>query len=330
MTESIYINDNAFLTKQRGKFEESIYTEYLLNKEDKKTLPITFKKDGKLETIDYIENTSGIIVGGSGTGKTYFLNNVIKQWAMTTSPKELKLILFCKKSKFEYKNIDKLPHVLTVSDDLDKFREMLVGVYDEIQCRFKFLKQQEDGVFNLKIYNKLNKDNKVPNLMLMIDDMTTIMAHIQDKFGDEYYKDVKNLLSKISQEGRSAGVRLLVTAHRAIDTSIPKNVVANSSFKLAFRLEAKSDYAMLNFNNIIDKIEESQGDLIMDDYKGSSILKVMDKSNPINISTLEDETNNDITEIIKYWEDKKEPKNKYESKNKYDNIFSNKLLEFLD
>lgn len=323
----LYVKSEGFINKNKNEFEKAIFEGHYLKRGDDKVLPITFKGEKEYKTIDFLEENSGVIVGKTGSGKTYFIRNVIKQWAMTTNPDELQLIVFDRNRLSGMKDVESLPHVLGVESDVAKLELILDGLLDECFKRVEALKETVDSNYSasIKIYNKNNED-KIPNIVFIIDDLTRILGDLVED-NAELYRSLKGKLSKISQIGRSLGVRLLLTAQRAIDTSIPKTVVSNSSFKFGLRLDSTDDYTRLGFSRYLERETTSngkgysringKGGGFMPKRNGEGVLNTMGED-IITAQSLEDGSNHDLKDIVDFWKGK-------EVKDVTKNIFSDKL-----
>lgn len=325
----LYVKSEGFISKNRNEFENAVFDGFYLKRGEDKVLPITLKRENGYKTIDFQEDTSGIIVGQSGTGKTYFIRNVIKQWAMTTRPEELQLIVFDRNKLIDMEDVESLPHVLGVESDVSKLETILDGLLDECLKRKEVLKEHEDTnlIQTLKGYNEKNED-KIPNIVFIVDDLTSILYRLSED-NVELYETIKGKLSKISQIGSYVGVRLLLTAHRPIDSSIPRYVLANSSFKFGLRLDTTFDYQLLGLYRNLGRTSTSKdedstnnerqglGEGIMSKNNGEGLLKTKGKE-VIKAQSIEDESNHDMKDIVEFWKGK-------EIQDVTKNIFSEKL-----
>lgn len=230
--------------------------------DDGKGLPVLLglKNNEFPVVVDYEDNTSGAIVGGSGSGKSwatfYFLSNFLT----SNDYHNLQMVVFDKKNAPFWNQYALTPHVIGYHHQTDKLLDICNEVYAEIERRKELL--NEVGAENFKGYRKtLRKKGKYdemkrfPLLLFVVDEITSTMNELYEMDEkQETYKSVRNVMAKITQEGRSLGVRMLVIGQRAIDTSIPKNVIANASFKFGMKLDNTNDFNSFDMENDVKKL----------------------------------------------------------------------------
>lgn len=233
----------------------------------KKGLPVLLgiKNNEFPVVIDYEENTSGVIVGGSGSGKSWFTFEILENFLIGNDYHNLQMVIFDKKNAPFWNQYALAPHVIGYHTKTERILDICNEVYDEIERRKDLL--NELGAESFKgLRSKYRKKGmteelkRVPLLLFIVDEITSTMSELYEMDEkQETYKSVKNVMAKITQEGRSLGVRMVAIGQRSIDTSIPKNVMANSSFKFGMKLDAESDYTQLSMDNDIKKLGVPKG-----------------------------------------------------------------------
>lgn len=204
--------------------------------------------------VDLEDNTSGAIIGGSGSGKSWFTFLVLFNFILTNDFRNINFVVFDKKNAAFWNQFAKFPHVFGYHTDHEQYLEQFRELYGELDRRKRLLIELNEE--NIKGYReRLREDGEyeklkeVPNLIIIVDEITSTMQDIESMYLDRdeihLYKEFRNILAKITQEGRSLGVRLIVIGQRAIDSSVPKNVLANSSFKFAMKMDVDSDFEIM-------------------------------------------------------------------------------------
>lgn len=199
--------------------------------------------------VDLEENTSGAIVGGSGSGKSWLTFLLMFNLVLANDYNNVQFVILDKKNAPFWNQFAKFPHVLGYHTNDEEYLELLRELYKEIDRRKELL--NELGAENVKgLRKQYRKEGNteglkdVPLLLIIIDEITSTMQSLETMYEDdkERYKEARNIISKITQEGRSLGVRLIMIGQSPIDSSIPRNAMRNSSFKFGMRLDAEGDF----------------------------------------------------------------------------------------
>src|SRR5699024_7679906 len=140
----------------------------------------------------------------------------------------------------------RFPHVLGYHYEIEDFIGILEEVEQERRRRQEVL--QSFGEEDLKGYRKRLREEgnyeemkKMPLLFVVIDEITATMATLKDQ-DEELFKTFSSLLGQIATQGRSSGVRILSIGQRTTFDSIPKTLMANSSFKFGMKMEVEADF----------------------------------------------------------------------------------------
>ena len=197
-------------------------------------------------TFDLEANTSGVIVGGSGSGKSWLTFQLMMSMLTTNTPEELNFLVLDAKNAAIWKQFAKAPHVIGYHTDIFQYIEILNEINAEHLRRQELLSQ-----YGVEDFKTLREDLKSrgdyealaqnPFLVVVVDEITYTMTTLRDHDKD-LYDSLKAIMSSLSAVVRSSGIRLLLIGQRSIDTSIPKSVMANSSMKFGMKMNAITDY----------------------------------------------------------------------------------------
>lgn len=178
-------------------------------------------------TINVKDDSSAIILGTTGSGKSSLLHSLVLSAANTYSPKELGICLvdfkgadastefsLYKKGKELY-----LPHVnylslkSTTENALDML-DMLETIQNE---RMKIIAKNK--VSNIVEYNNLpnikNDENKImPRILFIIDEFNTMLAGGASKSGDSSIDDViETRIFSLLTRVRTSGITIIFSGH---------------------------------------------------------------------------------------------------------------------
>ncbi|PGT90090.1 FtsK/SpoIIIE domain-containing protein [Bacillus thuringiensis] len=217
--------------------------------DQKKGLPVLLGLQGN-ETpyvVDLEKSTSGAIVGGSGSGKSWFTFSLMWNFVLANSYDQVQFLILDAKNATFWKAFSRMPHVLGLHYDKDTFLQVLMEVEDERARRQAMLEEYGAEDFRglrakLRAQGDYETLKNVPLLIVIMDEITATMKYFKglDDNG-ETYNAVRGVMAQITAQSRSAGVRIYTIGQRSIDTSVPKDVMSNSSFKFCMKLDNPND-----------------------------------------------------------------------------------------
>ncbi|MBO7328173.1 MAG: DUF87 domain-containing protein [Lentisphaeria bacterium] len=172
-----------------------------------------------------------LLAGATGTGKSTSVNSMIVSMIKKFTPDELQFIMFDPQI-VELDIFRDLPHLrMPIVKDTESFVEILRDAAIEIDNRYNIL--ADYGVKNISEYNA-GKNEKMPRLVIVIDELYELMK-CEDK------TDVENVICRIAQKGRAAGVHLLIATEfpRSITGIIKANIPGRLCFQVRSLIESR-------------------------------------------------------------------------------------------
>lgn len=233
--------------------------------------------------VDLEKNTAMAIVGGSGSGKSWLTYELGTNLVTTNDFNELNFVVLDYKNAPFWQSFARMPHVVgyhspRVGLSKDEFIEKALKISNEIvrECNRRqevLSKYNKEDAIEFREYYRDTKEydklKEMPLLIFVIDEITSTMGAFKDMDKD-MYDSFRNNLNTISQVGRSAGVRLLTVGQRSIDTSLPKNVIANTSLLFGMKMDNGGDFGILfSQSKEVDTMPKPQG-------AGQGIIKSQD------------------------------------------------------
>ncbi len=172
-----------------------------------------------------------LIAGATGTGKTIALNTAIISLLYKHSPDTLKMILIDPK-RVEFPVYRDIPHLLTpVVVDADKTVNALQWAVGEMERRFDILSSV--GSRDIISYNKKNQYQKLPYIVIIIDELADLMA----QFG----REVEASIVRLAQMARAVGIHLLICTQRPSVDVITGLIKANITARIALQVASQID-----------------------------------------------------------------------------------------
>ena len=203
-----------------------------------------------------------LVAGTTGSGKSVGVNCMLVSLLYKATPDELRLILVDPKM-LELSVYDGIPHLLTpVITDMKDAANGLRWCVAEMERRYKLMSLL--GVRNLAGYNRKVKDAEkagtpiedplwIPDPVLELTGeeqspraLTTLpsIVVVIDEFADMMMivgKKVEELIARIAQKARAAGIHLVLATQRPSVDVITGLIKANIPSRIAFSVSSKID-----------------------------------------------------------------------------------------
>ncbi|HEY5806094.1 MAG TPA: DNA translocase FtsK 4TM domain-containing protein [Candidatus Saccharimonadales bacterium] len=172
-----------------------------------------------------------LVAGQTGSGKSVMINTILTSLLYRNSPSDLKLILVDPK-QVELKPYDDIPHLLTpVITEPEKCISALKWAVAEMERRYTAL--AEVGKRNIVEYNSLKKEEGMPYIVIVIDELADLMMMAA--------RDVEALIVRIAQKARAVGIHLVLATQRPSVDVITGLIKANVPARIAFTVASQVD-----------------------------------------------------------------------------------------
>jgi len=202
-------------------------------KERASNLMVALGKDvgGKPWLYDLARMPHLLIAGATGSGKTVCLNSVIISLLYQNQPDELKFIMVDPK-RVELPAYNNIPHlVCPVITDTKKTINALYWCVKEMEKRFQVLSNANKK--NIATYNATNPPEKMPYLVLVIDELAELMVVSAS--------EVEAAIIRLSQMARAVGIHLILATQRPSVDVITGLIKANITSRIAFSVASVMD-----------------------------------------------------------------------------------------
>jgi len=195
-----------------------------------------------------------LLYGSPGTGKTTFLQSAAMDWARKFSPKDVTLYLM----DFGTNGLAPLGQLPQVADTLlldqtEKIAKFVRIMERELNRRKKLL--SDYGVGTLELYRQASGQEE-PAIVILLDSYESMRE-------EAYEAELFKLLVRISREGLSIGVHLLVTAGR--QSNLRAQFYANFKHQLSLPQN--------DFGEVRSIVGSTPLAKTMEDIKGRALMK---------------------------------------------------------
>ncbi len=172
-----------------------------------------------------------LIAGSTGSGKSIAINSLIVGLLYQNTPSQLRMLLVDPK-RVEFTQFNDIPHLLApVITEPDKTVNTLKWALIEMERRYK--RFQEVGSRDIDSYNTKFKDDQLPYIVIVIDELADLMATSA--------KEVEGAIVRLAQMARAVGMHLIVATQRPSVDVITGLIKANITTRVAFAVASQID-----------------------------------------------------------------------------------------
>ena len=212
---------------------------------------------GKPVVVDLAKMPHLLVAGTTGSGKSVGVNVMILSLLYKSTPEDVRMIMIDPKM-LELSVYEGIPHLLAeVVTDMKEAANALRWCVGEMERRYKLMSAL--GVRNLKGYNTKvlkaieagepikdplwrSEDSmepeapdlgKLPSIVVVVDEFADMMMIVGKK--------VEELIARIAQKARAAGIHLVLATQRPSVDVITGLIKANIPTRIAFQVSSKID-----------------------------------------------------------------------------------------
>ncbi|TKB48886.1 DUF87 domain-containing protein [Ferrimonas sediminicola] len=208
-------------------------------------------------TVDLAKMPHLLVAGTTGSGKSVGVNVMILSLLYKSTPEDVRLIMIDPKM-LELSVYEGIPHLLCeVVTDMKEAANALRWCVGEMERRYKLMSAL--GVRNLKGYNAKVREGreagepltdplwsatdsmdtqppeleKLPSIVVVVDEFADMMMIVGKK--------VEELIARIAQKARAAGIHLILATQRPSVDVITGLIKANIPTRIAFQVSSRVD-----------------------------------------------------------------------------------------
>lgn len=245
-------NENREMVTLRDMFETQRYAQ------SRSPISLVLGKDisGNPVVVDLAKMPHLLVAGTTGSGKSVSLNAMLLSILFKATPEQVRLIMIDPKM-LELSIYDGIPHLLTpVITDMKDAANSLRWCVAEMDRRYRLMAAL--GVRNLAGYNQkvtdaIKQGQPIPMPGVLVTDEETakmtleplpLIVVIADELADMMMvvgKKVEDLIARIAQKARAAGIHLILATQRPSVDVITGLIKANIPTRIAFQVSSRID-----------------------------------------------------------------------------------------
>lgn len=303
---SLYSNDKTdfkiVLNKSIGVVS---FGNLLLNSQlnTSNNMVIGITEDNNLHTLDIKKLYHSIIAGSTGFGKSN-LSHVLLSSLLKSDIDASFFLLDPKKSELKrYRDINRVLY----SGDHEEIINILRSLVKEMDRRNKLI-ESDKFVNNLETWNSKYKE-QLGYIIVYIEEIADLMCS-SDK---EYVEEFQKLITRLSQLGRSTGIRLFLSTQYPKKEVLPTLIKNNCINRFGFAVSNKIESGVIVDCNILTELNNI----------GEMYFKHNGRFTKIKVPYLEDEH---IVSLITYLEERHNKTAQYPLGEAFVSIVSNEAI----
>ncbi len=172
-----------------------------------------------------------LIAGATGSGKSVMLNAIIAGLLFRCTPLDVRLLMIDPK-RVEFANYNSIPHLLApVVTNPRAAAGALKEMLREMEERFE--RFAATGTRNIQSYNQLGDVDRLPYVVIIIDELADLMMVAPADFED--------VICRLAQMTRATGIHMVVATQRPSVDVITGLIKANIPSRVAFAVSSQVD-----------------------------------------------------------------------------------------
>ncbi len=180
---------------------------------------------------DLAEMPHLLIAGATGSGKSVMLNAIIAGLLFRCTPLHVRLLMIDPK-RVEFANYNNIPHLLApVVTNPRAAAGALKEMLREMEERFE--RFASTGTRNIAAYNQLADVERLPYVVIIIDELADLMMVAPADFED--------VICRLAQMTRATGIHMVVATQRPSVDVITGLIKANIPSRVAFAVSSQVD-----------------------------------------------------------------------------------------
>ncbi len=180
---------------------------------------------------DLAEMPHVLIAGATGSGKSVMLNAIIAGLLFRCTPLDVRLLMIDPK-RVEFTHFSNVPHLLApVVTNPRAAAGALKEMLREMEERFERFAQA--GVRNIQAYNTTADGERLPYVVIIIDELADLMMVAPADFED--------VICRLAQMTRATGIHMVLATQRPSVDVITGLIKANIPSRVAFAVSSQVD-----------------------------------------------------------------------------------------
>lgn len=215
--------------------------------------PLGISVDGKWEYGDFSKNSSWLVGGSAGSGKSVFIRSLLLHMMLVNSPEQLQLYIIDPKGDlFQLREAPHVKGIVTATSEnlIEESVQLLKDVEQEMHQRKREM-LTDFSLNELKDVNAQAQRAVFPRTVLVIEEFGSLTMGAND-----FKKDILASITQIAQFGRAMGFHVIVATQNPTTTVVPTELKANLNGRVALYV-----------------VQDNNSEVILDEFGAEKLFK---------------------------------------------------------
>jgi S-DNA-T family DNA segregation ATPase FtsK/SpoIIIE len=230
-----------------------------------------------------------LVAGATGAGKSVCLNAILASLLSTCTPEQVQLLLIDPK-RVELIEYNGIPHLIK---DCIVDPKLAAGALYELtrEMDSRYERFASAGVRKIEEYNLENPDDKLPYIVVVIDELADLMLVAPTR--------VETSICRIAQLARATGIHLVVATQRPSVDVITGLIKANIPSRIAFACSSQVDSRTI--------LDMAGAERLLG--RGDMLYLPIDAPKPVRVQGAM-VANDEIERLCEFWRAQDDPENR--------------------
>jgi S-DNA-T family DNA segregation ATPase FtsK/SpoIIIE len=221
-----------------------------------------------------------LIAGTTGSGKSVCVNSILACYLLNNTPADLRLVLVDPK-RVELTGYNGIPHLLApVVTDAERVVGALQWMLREMDARYH--RFSKESVRNIVEYNKQHPEERLPYLVVVIDELADLMMLAPD--------ETERSITRLAQLARATGIHLILATQRPSVDVVTGLIKANFPARVAFAVASGIDSRVI--------LDQPGAERLLG--RGDMLFQAPDAAAPVRLQGVY-VSDIEIQRLVEYW-----------------------------
>lgn len=215
---------------------------------------------GNLIEIDPKKSPHGLVIGGTGSGKSVFTLGLIEDLRSQGWQ-----IVICDGKQTDYTALIDVPNVIAIGSKIEDWVRITQFVEEQMNARYALSGERARKGLSPK-FNQ-------PPMLFLLDEFGSVRREVKSKYGKAGLDQFDNILKNIAAKARAAAIHMVIATQDIFSSTFDGDLRANLSFIISLGM-AEQRTLQDAFSNETRSKARRIGQSIQEEDKGRGIIEI--------------------------------------------------------
>lgn len=210
--------------------------------------------------IDPKKSPHGLVIGGTGSGKSVFTLGLIEDLRSQGWQ-----IVICDGKQTDYTALIDVPNVIAIGSKIEDWVRITQFVEEQMNARYALSGERARKGLSPK-FNQ-------PPMLFLLDEFGSVRREVKSKYGKAGLDQFDNILKNIAAKARAAGIHMVIATQDIFSNTFDGDLRANLSFIISLGM-AEQRTLQDAFSNETRSKARRIGQSIQEEDKGRGIIEI--------------------------------------------------------